>query len=380
MRVRFEQSAELPSGSRAGVDISTAVDYAKPFSQARWFDVLPRSTVCPELSTRVLLHAGPPFRGAPPAPVVNAAIQALIFEGLASDAAAARDILQQGRAQLQPAQDHGIVTPLAQVVSASMPLAAVRQQDKVCYAPLLDGRNPALRFGCAAPECLQRLRDVDDWIREAVAPTLHREPLAVDEVIRLAIAAGEECHSLLAAANEAMVSGLPGIDIGSAARLRENSAFVLTILMAAAATSLRVHGCDLVAIGGNGVDFGVRYAGEATWRQVPAEAPRGTRLAGMDAVAPLAAIGDSAVIDFCGLGGQALAESPTLRKEWRDLLPTDAHTRRQGLVDPQSGIVDPRRIANAARAPLINLAILDRDGVAGLIGRGFYCPPVDLFA
>jgi Protein of unknown function (DUF1116) len=362
------------------VSISTAVDYAKPFLRARWFDVVPRSAVCPELSTRVLLHAGPPFRGELPAPVVNAAIQALIFEGLASDAAAARGLLLRGAAQLQPAQDHGIVTPLAQVVSASMPLAAVRQQDQVCYAPILDGRNPALRFGCASPECLQRLRDVGDWMRASVAPTLHCDPLAVDEVIRVAIAAGEECHSLLGAANEAMVSQLSGIDGASTARLRENSAFVLTILMAAAAASLRVHRCDLVAIGGNGVDFGVRYGGEAAWRRVPAEAPRGTRFAGMDAVAPLAAIGDSAVIDFCGLGGQALAGSPALAKEWRDLLPADACSRRLGLVDPQSGLVDPRRIADAARAPLIHLAILDRDGLAGLIGRGFYCPPVELFA
>jgi hypothetical protein len=357
-----------------------AIDYARPFSQARWFDVLPRSAACPELSTQVLLHAGPPFRGTPPAPVINAAIQALIFEGVASDAAAAREILVQGTAQLRPAQDHGIVTPLAQVVSASMPLVAVKQRDQVCYAPLLEGGNPALRFGCAAPECLRRLRDVSDLIHSAVAPVLRREPLAVDEIISLAVAAGDECHSRTAVANEVMVSRLSNIDATCAARLRANPAFVLTILMAAAATSLRVHGSDIVAIGGNGVDFGVRRVGEGTWRQMPAEAPRGTRLAGMDAVAPLAAIGDSAVIDFCGLGGQALAVSPSLTAEWRDLLPADAPTRRQELVDPDSGIVDPRRIARAARAPLINLAILDRDGMAGLIGRGFYSPPMSLFA
>jgi hypothetical protein len=31
-------------------------------------------------------------------------------------------------------------------------------------------------------------------------------------------------------------------------------------------------------------------------------------------------------------------------------------------------------------APLINLAILDRSGTAGLIGRGVYAVPVRLFA
>jgi hypothetical protein len=360
--------------------IPGTIDYARPFSQARWFDVVPRSAACPELSAQVLLHAGPPFRGTPPAPVINAAIQALIFEGVAPDAAAARDILLQERAQLRPAQDHGIVTPLAQVVSASMPLVAVKQGDQICYAPLLEGGNPALRFGSAAPECLRRLRDVDAWIYGAVAPALRREPLAIDDIISVAVAAGEECHSRTAAANEAMVSRLSGIDTACAARLRASPAFVLTILMAAAATALRIHRCDIVAIGGNGVDFGVRRLGQETWRQTPAEAPRGTRFAGMDAVVPLAAIGDSAVIDFCGLGGQALAVSPSLAAEWGALLPADASTRRQVLVDPDTGIVDPERVVGTACAPLINLAILDRDGMAGLIGRGCYSPPVGLFA
>ena len=50
-----------------------------------------------------------------------------------------------------------------------------------------------------------------------------------------------------------------------------------------------------------------------------------------------------------------------------------------GVVDPHTGIVDPERVRRAGRAPLINLGILDRDGDAGLIGRGFYSPPLSLF-
>jgi hypothetical protein len=37
-------------------------------------------------------------------------------------------------------------------------------------------------------------------------------------------------------------------------------------------------------------------------------------------------------------------------------------------------------VASSARAPLINLAILDQDGTAGLIGRGVYSAPLELFA
>jgi hypothetical protein len=49
------------------------------------------------------------------------------------------------------------------------------------------------------------------------------------------------------------------------------------------------------------------------------------------------------------------------------------------LLDPASGIVDPARVAQSRMSPLINLAILDSAGTAGLIGRGFYAAPAGLF-
>jgi hypothetical protein len=355
------------------------VDYTKPFRHAVWFDVLRRSAACPALSPAVLLHAGPPLRGAPPSPVMNSAIQALLFEGRAADAAEARDLLVQGRVDLRPAQDHGIVTPLAQVVSASMLLVAVKQEDQVCHAPIIEGPAPALRFGCPGPECLHRLREVGVWIDGKVAPIVRRDPVPIEDVIRVAVAAGDDCHARTGAANEALISMLRGLDAGCAAGLRANPAFVLSILMAAAAAALRTRRCAIEAIGGNGLDFGVRRRGGPHWIQMPADAPCGSRFAGMEAVEPLGAIGDSAVIDYCGLGGQAMSAAPLLATEWRNTLPADALTRRQDLIDPDTGIVDPERIVRAARAPLINLAVLDRAGKAGLIGRGSYSPPVALF-
>jgi hypothetical protein len=348
------------------------VDYTKPFADAFWFDIVPRAAAYTDLPARVLLHAGPPFRGAPPTPVLHAAIQALLFENLAADEAAARELLLRGDVQLRPAQDHGIVTPLAQVVSASMPLVAVRQHAHVCHAPVIEGPAPALRFGSAAPECRRRLKDLGVWLESVVAPRLRREPLGIEAVIRTAIAAGEECHAHTSAANEAVVSAMvmmstpDGLDADHAAELRASPAFVLPILMAAAAAALRSSRSSIEAIGGNGIDFGVRQRGSRTWRQTPAQAPQGVRFAGAESVTALGAIGDSAVVDFCGLGGQALDSA--------------ALARRGELIDPNTGIVDPERIARGAPGPLINLAILDRDGVAGLIGRGVYCPPTALFS
>jgi hypothetical protein len=359
--------------------MSIGTDFAKAFVGASWADVVPRRRACAQLPDEVLLHAGPPLRGLPPAPMMNAAIQALLFEGRAADAAGARDLIVQGAVQLRPAQDHGVATPLAQVVSASMLLVAVRLESQVCYAPVVEGAAPALRFGNDAPECRERLRDLGEWLERRVAPQVRREPPAIDALIRIAIAAGDECHARTGAANEALISHLSGLDAADAGRLRTMPAFVLPILMAAAAAAMRSRSAAVEAIGGNGVDFGVRHRAEAHWRHVPADAPRGVHFQSGEASTPLAAIGDSAVVDFCGLGGQALGAAPLLAAEWQALLPQDALSRRQAIIDPQSGIVDAARVARSAQAPLINLAILDRGG-AGLIGRGFYIPPLSVLA
>jgi hypothetical protein len=343
-------------------------------------DIVPRRVACPNLPPDVLLHAGPPLQGAPPAPVMHAAVAALLFEGRAANPADARDLLLRREAELRPAQDYGVVTPLAHVVSASMLMVAVKQHTAMCYAPVVEGPAPALRFGSAAPECVQRLREVSAWLERSVAPCVRREPPSIDAWIRIATAGGDECHARTGVANEALVSCLSGLglDADGALRLRANPAFVLPVLMAAAGAALRNHPGDVEAIGGNGMEFGVRRRGEPQWRQVRAAAPRGVRFDSLQALIPLGAIGDSAVIDYCGLGGQALCAAPQLAAEWNGVLPEDALSRRHSIIDPDTGIVDAVLVVQSARTPLINLAILDQEG-AGLIGRGVYSPPLKLF-
>lgn len=355
------------------------IDHARPFVGAFWSDVVPRSVACPGLSRQVLLHAGPPYDGLAPVPVVNAAIQAILFEALASDEADARAMLADGRVSLQPAQDHGVVTPLAMVVSASMLLISVRQHGVSWFAPIVEGMAPALRFGSADPECRQRLIATNAWIQSRIAPLVRRNPVAVDAIVRAAIALGDDCHARTSAANEALSSSLTGLDQESEAKLRASPAFVLTVLMAAAAAALGGQRSGVHAAGGNGIAFGVRRHGSATWRQHAAEAPRGPRFSGMEEAEPLPAIGDSAVLDLCGLGGQALSAAPLLAAEWAAWLPPEYLTRGPDIVGQTNGIVDPDRVLATGKSPIINLAILN-SASGGLVGRGFYIPPCDVFS
>lgn len=361
-----------------------AAALAGRFAGACLRDVVPRRAALPALPDHVLLHAGPAFTGPPPAPVLNAAAQALCFEGLAATAGEAASLIASGRATLMPAQDAGVATPLAQVVSASMPLAVVGSRRRTFLAPLVEGTPPALRFGSADPACLGRMATLATFGFQVLAPRLRAHPVALDAVIEQALEAGDECHGRTATANEALLAAITGLSAGDAALPAANANFVLPVLMAAAGWLL--SGGDgepqagrIAAVGGNGLQFGFRVHGRTAWTCMPASPPVGARLPGREAAVLLGAIGDSAVIDFCGLGGQAMHLAPALAAEWAAWLAGDPLARRRAVVDPASGLVDPGRIATSGTEPQVNLAIVDRDGIQGLLGRGFSLPTPALF-
>lgn len=368
-------TSSLP-GSPQAVD---AASWARPFEGASLRDVVLRRDALPDLGPTVLLHAGPPFEGEVPRAVHNACVQALLFEGVAADEAHARAMLSTGAVELRPAQDHGVVTPLAQVVSASMPMAVVGDASHVAWAPLVEGPPPALRFGTQAPEARSRLAAIVDFGLQRLAPLLRAQPVALSSIVVQALKQGDECHARTGAANAALVEAVADLAADDRAALQANPGFVLTILMAAACWRLRRATHGLAAVGGNGIDFGLRMQGDSRWHRRPATPPMGTRLPGHADSEALGAIGDSAVIDFCGLGGQALAAAPALQDEWRHVLPGALAAQRAAVVDPATGLVDIARVAASGVAPQVDLAILDRQGTHGLIGRGVYQPDVALF-
>jgi len=358
----------------------TASQLASVFDGAQWLDVMLRRDALPTLDARVLLHAGPPYEGTVPAPVLQSAMQATLFEGWASDAETARALIATGEVRLVPAQDHGVATPLAQVVSASMPLAVVGDASRVAFAPLIEGPPPALRFGTLDAEALVRLKAVAELGLGTIGPALRERSIALAPIIEHALQAGDECHGRTVAANGVLVDNMRWLTAEAGSALRANAGFVLPVLMAAALWRLQGPQSEIASVGGNGLRFGFRLHGEDRWHSVLARPPRGVSLPGQESEAALGAIGDSAVIDFCGLGGQALCFADALRQDWKHVLPADLLSLRDAVTNRETGLVDPFRVANAGCEPLVNLAILGRSGERGLIGRGVYAPDASLFA
>lgn len=342
--------------------------------------------VLENFDTSTLLHAGPPFIDSViPAPVRNAAVHALMFERIAETPDEAAALIESGKISLQPAQDWGVVTPLAQVVSASMPVLVIGDGDRRFFAPIVEGAPTGLRFGSRDPVCLENLKLHARFAELELKPLLAKSPVRLAPVIERALAEGNECHSLTDRANTALLEQLHELSDQYRTLIENSPGFVLPVLMGACGWLLQFgpfsepHGHGVVAAGGNGLYFGLRLRGQTRWTTIPAQPPEGKRFAPQENRSVLGAIGDSAVIDFCGLGGQALVSAPALVSDWQTLLPDDWKSRPQNILNPDSGVVCPLRVVDQQKAPIINLALVSADAMGGILGKGFYQPELSVF-
>lgn len=347
--------------------------------KARFTRLVQLHQVMPGLPNRTLLHAGPPYMGPPPGAVCNAAAQAAVLEGWAPDMETARRFITAADIQLRPAQDYGVVVPLAQVASASTWCVEVGDENHQAYSPVSEGPPPALRFGSADPSCQQRAGEWCAALAEHINPLLKQTAVYPEVLMAHAHELGDDGHAQVQAGTQLLVETLIGLDDTCKQQILTNAGFALTPWMAFCSWKLHSTDSPILAIGGNGIDFGLRFKGNSTWSTVPAPPPTGPYFKPELAPDSLGAVGDSAVVDICGYGGQALIHAPILLEQWRDYLPADATSRPQHILDPHTGCVDPDRVRAKGLSPIINLAILHRDGADTPIGRGHYCPPVDLF-
>lgn len=332
----------------------------------------------PDLPADTLFHAGPPYRDTPPKAVLNAAALAAVIGEMAEDVSQAHQLIERGDIKLAPAQDHGIATPLAMVVSPTMWCFEVSDAEHTFHAAVGEGPPPALRFGSDNPGCITR---ANVWCTDAarnINPQVANLP-TIERMMAAAQQSGDDCHAITASGNANFTNALGPIDKDMKAGLLENPGFILGLWMAWAGWKLKSAKASISAIGGNGIEFGWKPRGQTNWITAPATTPVGKMFHRDDAQRPLGAIGDSAIVDICGFGGQSLTSAPVLLEEWAEALPSDLQERRSKIIDPDTGIVDPGAIRRSGIAPIINLAVLDRDGARGPIGRGAYIPPLSLF-
>ena len=343
------------------------------------------------LPRRTLFHAGPPFEDLRniSAPILNAAAVVAVVEGWAVDTAQARGAIEAGDIRLAPAQDHGLVVPLAFVAGPSTGVLRVADGagQGSALAAINDGPpDGALRFGAPNDQAMDRVRKLGDLVAPALDRVLREAPIPLALIAVEALKQGDELHGQVAASSAAMLKILEHRLANDPAwpDIAAANQFFLNVWMAACALMLKagagIPDSRLIcAAGGNGQTLGLKLAGEFDrWVTQPAATPLGPRLSPALADVPaLPAVGDSAVIDACGFGAQALGFAPALRAAFGDAVPPGVLEAPANLLCAESQIFGDLHIRvgldidRIGRSPFCaNLAMVDRDGVHGLVGRG----------
>jgi hypothetical protein len=343
------------------------------------------------LPPRTLLHAGPAFRDplTPSQPVLSSAVLCCLYEGWAQNEAEAQAMLLSGQVRLLPAQQFNAVTPLAAVISPSTALLEISDAAGAggrCWALLGSGAGPQLRFGSRNPAIIERLRWRDTRLFTVLQAALQAAPIELFALAQRALAAGDDLHSSTTHATRALAAQLHDTLQGAedvSAMLDATPLFFLPLWMGACHLMLTAASRDadpacsvVVALAGNGQDVGVRLAGAAQhWLRASAHVPRGAKML-QGTACPM--LGDSGVIDAAGFGAQAWYNLSLQPQDFAAWLP--AHTPQpqpwQLAAHPAFADVDVGRpidaaaISDAQIAPRVSIAMLDINGVSGLLGRG----------
>jgi hypothetical protein len=384
-----------------------------------WRDVATAGDVLPGFHGRIIGHAGPPItwqRMA--APQRGGIIAAVLFEGWAETPAEAETLLHAGEVELRPNNDLGAVNPMAGIMSPSSAVFVVREErtGKTAVSTLVEGRNPAQRFGNFEPETIARLR----WLRETVAPVLGEAVrraggVPLTEIAAQAVQMGDELHQRNTAATALLVKRLvPHLVRGTetthdlrahvATYLSEgNEQFFLNLGMAMAKATMRtIEGlpdCTLVsAMARNGVELGIKVAGLGDrWFTGPSQVVRGTYFAGFGPDDAQRDIGDSAIMETFGVGYFALAcagpafpllgvSSQQTAVEallaMRRIAAGESERFRVPALDfaPLPLGIDVRKVAETGIPPSISTAIAHKAfGVGRMIGAGLVQAPLEPF-
>lgn len=366
---------------------------------------------------RTILHAGPPIAWERMCgPQKRGVLGAIRFESWADNDETAESLITSGEVSLSPNHRYGAVGTMTGIISPSMPVLIVRNETfgNYSYATFNEGRGNTLWFGVADEGTLTRLR----WIRDEVGPAVKAAlqthgPLNIFDIVAQGLQMGDECHARSAASTALLVkklipsmleAGVAGQTVADIIRFMDNNNhFFLSFTIAGVkATMDAAHGVPystvVTAMSRNGEDFMLRVGGLGhRWLVAPVspmdEAVYYTGYTVADAAGD---IGDSAIIEACGLGGMAIAGAPTIAPfvggtlahqvaavRTLETIALGSHDKfRLPPMDSANTPVglDLRRIVETRIVPFITTGVLhETSPTVGQIGTGVARAPLEVF-
>ena len=369
----------------------------------------------PNFGARSILHAGPPIEwNRMCGPMQGAVIGAVLFEAWAADRDAARSLAESGEINFSPCHHFGAVGPMSGVISPSMPLWIVKNQDRgnISFSNLNEGLGKVLRFGANDASVIERLK----WMAEVLGPAMNAAiqqlgGVELRPIIAQALHMGDECHNRNAAASSLLFkklapallrTDLPHRDIAKVLEfIASNDHFFLNISMACCKAMLDAgqgvkHSTLVTAMARNGVDFGIRMSGTGDqWFTAPAPMVDGLFFPGYTQADAAPDLGDSAITETAGIGGFAMGAAPAII-QFVGGTPQDAIAYTREMYHITMGIndgftlpalnfdgspagIDARKVVDTGIAPVINTGIAHKDAGVGQVGAGITRAPLECF-
>jgi hypothetical protein len=376
--------------------------------------VRPAHECIPGMTKTTINHAGPPIRWEDMCgPMRGAYIGVLKYEGLARTDAEAEALMASGGITYGPNHHNGAVGPMTGLISYSMPLFEVENETfgNRAYCTINEGIGQVMRFGANGPEVIERLR----WMEKVLAPTLDAALVAcggvnLKNVMAQALAMGDEMHQRNVAASlvfyksiceelariVAMVpSGHEIVDF----IVKKNEQFFLNLAMVACKSLTDPvrnipHSTIVTAMSRNGVNFGINVSALGDeWFTAPCLKPRALYFPGYSEADANPDMGDSAIVECCGLGGFAMASAPAVVRFVGAGRLDDAlrFTEQMGRITQGgnndlpmptmdfAGVplgIDIRKVVATGILPVINTGVAHRLPGIGQVGAGVVTPPM----
>lgn len=288
--------------------------------------------VIPDFKENMLLHAGPPITwDRMSGPMKGAVIGALIYEGKAKNYDEAEKLASSGEIEYSPCHEHSSVGPMAGVVSPSMPVFVLKNEEfgNMSYCTMNEGLGKVLRYGAYGNDVITKLK----WMEAVLYPTLKNAveylgKIDLKNLIAQALHMGDELHNRNRAGTSLLYRTIaPAIvktckDSEITAKVLDfingNDHFFLNLSMPASKVTLDAargvkNSSIVVAMTRNGTDFGIQLAGtDEEWFVGTAPVPDALYFPGYTKDDANPDIGDSSITETNGLGGFAIASAPAI--------------------------------------------------------------------
>ncbi len=376
--------------------------------------VRPAHECLPQMTRTTIFHAGPPIDWKDMCgPMRGAFIGAIKYEGLADTDEEAVRLMESGAITYGPNHAQSAVGPMTGMISYSMPLFEVENETfgNKAYSTINEGIGQVMRFGANGPEVIDRLR----WIEKVLAPALDAALVAggginLKNVMAQALAMGDEMHQRNIAASLNFYKAICGelcTHAGNAVRevvefvAKGNVQFFLNLAMAACKAMTDParnipYSTIITAMSRNGVNFGINVSALGDrWFTAPCLKPNALYFPGYTEEDANPDMGDSAIVECCGIGGFAMGASPAVVRfvgggGLEDALRYTREMQRI-TIGPNNDLpmpnmdfagvplgIDIRKVVSTGILPVINTGVAHRLPGIGQVGAGIVTPPMQI--